>query len=287
MTTDQRVPALNYNNVKPAALKQAMAELGVPVDKRTEKDLAYLVKRHQTYALIHNANLDADPKRRKTSGQLRKELEEWDRRYRAEGAAGGAGEKKDDEGPLADEGSMRRHEKKYEGQFGDLIRMAREGEMKRREAKKTVRLATPPQAPASEPEYISDSTPSSSQANAGPDANATTEAKELAPPRPPTPPFPSTFLPSLSNPGPSPPPSPSGLDEDIPLERAPEIDPFEQQLSRAGPYEDWKVPAPSQNFGVRREGMGFNDEGREKGLEDGARRRGAMEVVQEEEEEDA
>lgn len=69
----QRLPALNYHGMKESALRGKLRELKLPAHGSKQE----MVGRHKEWILLHNANTDAT--RPKTSAELRKDLETWER----------------------------------------------------------------------------------------------------------------------------------------------------------------------------------------------------------------
>ncbi|KNE59036.1 DNA repair protein rad18 [Allomyces macrogynus ATCC 38327] len=106
-----RLPRVHYHTLKDTKVRALLQDAGLPTRGPRDK----LIARHKAWVLLYNANVDADPARRRSLADLRRQLnsEERARDAHAQDTAGMAGM------------SLQMHVQKYADQFEELVEAAR------------------------------------------------------------------------------------------------------------------------------------------------------------------
>ncbi|KAJ3360146.1 E3 ubiquitin-protein ligase rad18 [Allomyces javanicus] len=106
-----RLPRVHYHTLKDTKVRALLQDAGLATRGPRDK----LIARHKAWVLLYNANVDADPARRRSLADLRRQLnsEERARDMHAQETAGMAGM------------SLQMHVQKYADQFEELVEAAR------------------------------------------------------------------------------------------------------------------------------------------------------------------
>ncbi|KAJ3360137.1 E3 ubiquitin-protein ligase rad18 [Allomyces javanicus] len=106
-----RLPRVHYHTLKDTKVRALLQDAGLATRGPRDK----LIARHKAWVLLYNANVDADPARRRSLADLRRQLnsEERARDMHAQETTGMAGM------------SLQMHVQKYADQFEELVEAAR------------------------------------------------------------------------------------------------------------------------------------------------------------------